>query len=257
VAHMTVNQNVVRAAVAGRRGRQGAAGGEILKASSSSDGSRYPASCPRSQQRVRRAGFRRRAGDPAVDEPLSTWTRISARRCGFEIAPSRDLAITPRSTSPTTSGGHGDLGPLGGAPERRVVQVARRRALRASANALLAEFIGKTNLIEGVADGTAPSRAGAPPARRLAVPDTRRACRSRSAHQIELPRGLPGARPRRTPTSRGTVVPRAIRRRRGLQVRDRRERIVLRWPAARRVSAPASACSRRRADACVPLPSGG
>jgi iron(III) transport system ATP-binding protein len=269
--HMTVDQNVaygLRLAGTPKADRDRRVT-EILKAVQLEGyGSRYPGELSGGQQQ-RVAVARALVVEPEIlllDEPLSNLDANLREEMRFEIRRLHEtFAITTLYVTHDQAEAMVISDRVAVLQDGRVVQVGTAEELfERPRTRFVAEFIGKTNLIDGVADGTATVARGR---LRLRVASTdltpgAPVAVSIRPHQIELAsRALPGvpAAPEANVLA-GTVV-RASYRGDGVdyQVRIEESDVVLRvaGPAPPRVRLGESISVSVAVSACVPLPSDG
>jgi iron(III) transport system ATP-binding protein len=269
--HMTVDQNVaygLRLAATPKADRDRRVT-EILKAVQLEGyGSRYPGELSGGQQQ-RVAVARALVVEPEIlllDEPLSNLDANLREEMRFEIRRLHEtFAITTLYVTHDQAEAMVISDRVAVLQHGRVVQVGTAEELfERPRTRFVAEFIGKTNLIDGVADGTATVARGR---LRLRVASTdltpgAPVAVSIRPHQIELAsRALPGvpAAPEANVLA-GTVV-RASYLGDGVdyQVRIEESDVVLRvaGPAPPRVRLGERVRVSVAPGACVPLPSGG
>jgi len=269
--HMTVDQNVaygLRLAGTPRADRDRRVT-DILKAVQLEGyGSRYPGELSGGQQQ-RVAVARALVVEPEIlllDEPLSNLDANLREEMRFEIRRLHEaFAITTLYVTHDQAEAMVISDRVAVLQDGRVVQVGTAEELfERPRTRFVAEFIGKTNLIDGVADGTgtvARGRLRLRVASAILTPGAPVAVSVRP-HQIELaPRALPGApAPPDANVLAGTVV-RASYLGDGVdyQVRIEESDVVLRvaGPAPPRVRLGERVSVSVAPGACVPLPSGG
>ena len=269
--HMTVDQNVaygLRLAGTPKADRDRRVT-DILKAVQLEGyGSRYPGELSGGQQQ-RVAVARALVVEPEIlllDEPLSNLDANLREEMRFEIRRLHEaFAITTLYVTHDQAEAMVISDRVAVLQDGRVVQVGTAEELfERPRTRFVAEFIGKTNLIDGVADGTGTVARGRLRLRVASADLTPGApvAVSIRPHQIELaPRGQPSA-PAAPDVNvlTGTVV-RASYLGDGVdyQVRIEESDVVLRvaGPAPPRVRLGESVSVSVASGACVPLPSGG
>jgi iron(III) transport system ATP-binding protein len=269
--HMTVDQNVVyglRFTGAPKADRDRRVK-DILKAVQLEGyGSRYPGELSGGQQQ-RVAVARALVVEPEIlllDEPLSNLDANLREEMRFEIRRLHEtFAITTLYVTHDQAEAMVISDRVAVLQDGRVAQVGTAEELfERPRTRFVAEFIGKTNLIDGVADGTGTVARGR---LRLRVASTdltpgAPVAVSIRPHQIELaPRALPGAPAAPNANVLAGTVVRASYLGDGVdyQVRIEESDVVLRvaGPAPPRVRLGESISVSVAVSACVPLASGG